>query len=162
MRIRDFFLASLLSVTLGCPGDDGGDTDANTSLGTTTDALTTGTTETPGSTTEAPGSTTEAPGSTTETPGSTTETPADTSTSDDPSTTTEGGVSPACEQFCSDYFGVCGASRANDYGDEAGCHAACEGYDQATFDCKEYHASMADGPGSVHCGHANASGGGVC
>lgn len=161
MRIRNIFVASLLTMTFGCPGDDSGDTDANTTANTT---------ETPGTTTETPGTTTDTPpGTTTDTPGTTTdapgtssgEPPADSSTGGSGSST--GGMgNAACEQFCSDYFAMCGDSQANDYGDIAGCENACALYDQETFDCKEYHASMADGPDSVHCGHANRDGGGVC
>jgi uncharacterized cysteine cluster protein YcgN (CxxCxxCC family) len=57
---------------------------------------------------------------------------------------------------------TCGDGPANDYGDEAGCMTACELYDQETFDCKEYHVSMADGPDSIHCTHSNRDGGGTC
>ena len=155
MRIRNIFVASLLTMTFGCPGDDSGDTDANTTATTT---------ETPGTTTDTPpGTTTEAPGTTTDMPPGTSsgEPPADSSTGGSGSST--GGMgNAACEQFCADYFSVCGDSAANDYGDVAGCENACALYDQETFDCKEYHASMADGPDSVHCSHANRDGGGVC
>ena len=161
MRIRNVFVASLLTVTLGCPGDDTGETDTNATATTT---------ETPGTTTNEPGTTTETPGTTTETPGTTTEPgtssgepPADSGSSGSDSGSSSGGmVNAACEQFCTDYFAACGDSEANDYGDAAGCETSCAGYDQETLDCKVYHASMADGPDSVHCGHANLDGGGVC
>jgi hypothetical protein len=160
MRIRELFVASLLTVTLGCPGDDSGDTEANTTVNTTENT-------TPGTTGEPPSgtSTGEPPSGT-----STGEPPSGTSSGEPPADSSSGGsgsssggmVDEACEQFCSDYFAVCGESEANDYGDEAGCVNACSLYDQETFECKEYHASMADGPGSVHCSHANRDGGGVC
>lgn len=160
MRIREILVASLLTLTFGCPGDDSGDTEANT---------------TPGSTSDTPGTTTDTPSTTTDTPSdTTTDTPSDTTT-DDPGTSSSGGdssggmgsssggmVDEACEGFCNGYFDVCGDSPDNDYGDVAGCVQACAEYDQATFECKEYHASMADGPQSVHCAHANRDGGGVC
>ena len=163
MRIRNIFVASLLTMTFGCPGDDAGDTDANTTPGTTTD--TPGTTAVIDTTGEPPGTTTGTPGTSTGEPGTSSgEPPADSgsSTAGDSGSSSGGMVNAACEQFCSDYFAMCGDSQANDYGDMAGCENACGLYDQETFDCKEYHVSMADGPDSVHCSHANRDGGGVC
>jgi hypothetical protein len=160
MRLREIFVASLLTITFGCPGDDSGDTDANTTANTTEMPGTT-TTGTPDTTTDTPGTTTTGmPDTTTDTPGTTTSGPADSSSGD--SGSSSGGGGQDCEQFCMDYFAACGESAANDYGDPGGCVAACEGYDQKTFECKEYHVSMADGPMSVHCEHANIDGGGVC
>ncbi|MFO0555201.1 MAG: hypothetical protein U0271_42880 [Polyangiaceae bacterium] len=73
-----------------------------------------------------------------------------------------GANTAACEAFCNTYFTNCGDSNANDYGTEPQCVDACLQYDAAELDCKVYHAGMATGPTSVHCGHANLDGGGVC
>lgn len=161
MRIRNIFVASLLTMTFGCPGDDSGDTEANTTVNTTSG--------TPETTTGMPETTTGTPETTTGTPEtSSSGEPADSSSGIPPADSSSGGsgttgeVNEACATFCADYIGTCGDGQANDYGDEAGCMAACEQYDQKTFDCKEYHVSMADGPDSVHCSHANRDGGGVC
>ena len=165
MRIRELFVASLLTVTFGCPGDDSGDTDANTTVNDTDNT-------TPGTTDDTTNGTEPPPGTDSSSSGpsegsSTSEGGAETTTSGADSGTSEGSssggtVNPACDTFCNDYFAACGASDANDYGDPGSCAEACAGYDQKTFDCKEYHVSMADGPDSVHCSHANLDGGGVC
>jgi hypothetical protein len=167
MRIRELFVASLLTMTFGCPGDDTGDTEANTTVNAT-DNTTPGTTGDDTTTTDDPPpgtSSGEPPGTSSgEPPGTSSgEPPADSSSSGGGSGSSSGGMgNEACDQFCSDYFAVCGDSEANDYGNMGGCVDTCSGYDQKTFECKEYHASMADGPDSVHCSHANVDGGGVC
>jgi hypothetical protein len=164
MRIRNIFVASLLTMTFGCPGDDSGDTDAVTTVATTTgndqtttDNGTTTTGDTPGSTSTGD---TPAESSSGEPAESSSGAPGDSSSGGGETTT--GGVNEACATFCTNYFTTCGEGDANDYVDEAGCVAACDGYDEKMFDCKEFHLSMADGPDSVHCGHANIDGGGVC
>lgn len=164
MRIRELFVASLLTVTLGCPGDDSGDTEANTTVNAT-DNTTPGTTGDDPTSTTAPGSSSgEPPGTSSgEPPGTSSgEPPADSSSGGGSGSSSGGMVNEACETFCTDYFAVCGESAANDYGDQAGCVDTCSLYDQKVFECKEYHASMADGPDSVHCSHANRDGGGIC
>lgn len=163
MRIRNIFVASLLTMTFGCPGDDTGDTDANTTVNAT-DNTTPGTTGEESTGTPPGTSSGEPPGTSSgEPPGTSSgEPPADSSSGSDSGSSSGGMVNPACEQFCMDYLATCGDGAANDYGDQAGCVAACALYDQKVFDCKEYHASMADGPDSVHCSHANRDGGGVC
>lgn len=161
MRIRELFVASLLTVTFGCPGDDSGDTDANTSANTTQ-----------GSTGEPPATDTGEPATDTGEPATDTgEPPTDTSTGtpgndssggDDTAGSSSGGMGDeACESFCTVYFASCAAEEANDYGDEASCVAACGGFDEKTFECKDYHASMA-ARDAIHCSHANLDGGGVC
>jgi len=165
MRIREILVASLLTMTLGCPGDDSGDTDANTTPGTSTGTPEPTTTGTEPTTTGTEPTTTGTPEPTTtgtpETSSSSSDDGAD-STTAGAETTTGGSASEECIQFCSDYLGVCGSGSFNDYGDEAGCLDACSGYDAAMLKCKLYHASVADGPESEHCGHANIDGGGVC
>lgn len=162
MRTREFFLASMLTITFGCPGDDGTeDTGAMTSGNTTTGMTNMSTSSAEDSTTSGGGGTTTSGGE------------ESTSTGGGGGSTTTGsaeeesssGGNAACQMFCADYITTCGAGGANDYGDEAGCVQSCEMYSQDELDCRVEHLgyAMDDGtPDSVHCGHANRDGGGVC
>ncbi len=158
-------LLGIVFATGACSGDDGGG--GGTGTGSTSAASTSSTSTSSSSSTSTSTSTTN--GSTTTGPTTATDTgTGDTGTGDtgtgDTGTGggTTGGVSP-CEQFCGDYFATCGNTNFNDYGTEADCVTACEGWTGDQFGCREMHLGLVQDPANDgHCGHASLDGGNVC
>lgn len=159
-------LLGIVFATGACSGDDGGG--GGTGTGSTS-AASTSSTSTSSSSSTSTSTSTASNGSTTTGPSTASDTgTGDTGTGDtgtgDTGTGggTTGGVS-ACAQFCGDYFATCGNTNFNDYGTEADCVTACEGWNPDQLGCRVMHLGFVQDPVSDgHCGHASLDGGNVC